>query len=392
MMSNWKQDIFNNFIKLNRGFDLPEKNIVAGPYPVVASTSIKDMHNNYKVNPPAVVTGRSGSLGTVQYINSKCWPLNTTLYVKDFKGNNPKFVFYLLKTLRLENFNSGAGVPSLNQNHLHKLKLNIPPLLIQKKIASILSAYDDLIENNNNKNAVLERMTEELYKEWFVRLRFPNYKNTRIVKGVPVGWSITELREVATEVSKSTKPGKHLENRFYLPIELLGIHSFLPIGHFHYTEAQSSLVLFEQGDIVFGAMRPYLHKVSLAPFNGITRTTCFVIRPRSPEYYSWLFLLLFQKASIDYATLICNGADRPYAVWNKGFERMPILLPKKELTEEFNSQVKPLLEQIQKKYFIIQNLKQSRDRLLARLMNGKLDVEKLNIHSPLSMLEEENNA
>ena len=126
-MKGWKKDIFNNFIKLNRGFDLPNHSIKIGNYPVVASTSVKAYHNAYKVKPPCVVTGRSGSLGSVQYVNEKCWPLNTTLYVKDYKGNLPAYVYYFLKTMHLENFNAGAGVPTLNQNHLHKLKMMLSP-------------------------------------------------------------------------------------------------------------------------------------------------------------------------------------------------------------------------------------------------------------------------
>ncbi|MDY6853907.1 MAG: restriction endonuclease subunit S [Thermodesulfobacteriota bacterium] len=132
-MKDWKKDIFNNFIKLNRGFDLPNHSIKVGNYPVVASTSVKAYHNSYKVTPPCVVTGRSGSLGSVQYVKEKCWPLNITLYVKDYKGNLPAYVYYFLQTMHLENFNAGAGVPTLNQNHLHKLKINLPPLPIQKK-------------------------------------------------------------------------------------------------------------------------------------------------------------------------------------------------------------------------------------------------------------------
>ena len=99
---------FKDFITLQRGFDLPKNKRSKGKYPVIASTSIDGFHNNYKVNPPGIVTGRSGSLGFVQYINNKFWPLNTTLWVKDFKGNIPKYVFYLLKTLHLEKYNSGV--------------------------------------------------------------------------------------------------------------------------------------------------------------------------------------------------------------------------------------------------------------------------------------------
>ena len=89
-MSEPVEMYFNDFIKLNRGFDLPESNIFTGKYPIAASTSIKDYHKEFKVKGPCVTTGRSGSLGSVLFVNQDCWPLNTTLYVKDFKGNNPK--------------------------------------------------------------------------------------------------------------------------------------------------------------------------------------------------------------------------------------------------------------------------------------------------------------
>ena len=140
-MSEWIEDSFDSFIRLKRGYDLPQSNIVLGKYPVVASAAIKEYHNNFKANSPGVVTGRSGSLGSVQYISTKYWPLNTTLYVRDFKGNFPKYVYFFLKLMHLENFNSGAGVPTLNQNHLHKLTIKIPPLPIQKKIAAVLSVW-----------------------------------------------------------------------------------------------------------------------------------------------------------------------------------------------------------------------------------------------------------
>ena len=153
---NWREDIFDAFVRLNRGFDLPEAKLVPGPFPVVASTSITAYHRESQVKGPGVVTGRSGSLGSVQYIYGDYWPLNTALYVKDFKGNYPRFAYYFLQLMRLENFNSGSGVPTLNQNHLHKLKIRIPPVKIQKKIAAILSAYDDLIENNRRHSGYRE--------------------------------------------------------------------------------------------------------------------------------------------------------------------------------------------------------------------------------------------
>lgn len=175
MANPFNNTTFNNFVTLQRGFNLPKQDRKLGAFPVVASTSVQDYHTEYKVKPPGVITGRSGSLGSVQYLEVPFWPLNTTLWVKDFKGNDPKFVFYFLQTLGLHRYNSGAGVPTLNRNHLDGLEVAVPPLPTQRKIAAILSAYDDLIENNLRRIKILEEMAQNLYREWFVKFRFPGH-------------------------------------------------------------------------------------------------------------------------------------------------------------------------------------------------------------------------
>lgn len=118
---------FDRLCTLSRGFDLPDSEMQPGEVPVIAATTIKGFHSVAKVKPPVVTTGRSGSLGTVLYANESAWPLNTALYVKDFKGNSPYVVFYTLKNLHLENFNAGAGVPTLNRNHLAGIRVFVPP-------------------------------------------------------------------------------------------------------------------------------------------------------------------------------------------------------------------------------------------------------------------------
>jgi type I restriction enzyme S subunit len=153
---------FMDFIKLNRGFDLPDDKIVEGEYPVIASTSVKAYHNRYKVNAPIITTGRSGSLGTVIYVNQNGWPLNTALYVKEFKGNEPLYVYYTLKNIDFESFNSGAGVPSLNQNHLHKLKLWIAGKELQLKFKTIVEPIMQQIDNLNEQNSQLRQIRDRL--------------------------------------------------------------------------------------------------------------------------------------------------------------------------------------------------------------------------------------
>ncbi len=162
MPQGWGITYFRDFIKLNRGFDLPDEMIETGDYPVVASTSIKAYHNKYKVEAPCVATGRSGSLGTVQYINQRSWPLNTSLYVKDFKGNSPRYVYYFLQNMNLESFNAGAGVPSLNQNHLHSLKFSLPPKLLQNRFDEIIIPIFEQLENLQQQNTHLRQIRDRL--------------------------------------------------------------------------------------------------------------------------------------------------------------------------------------------------------------------------------------
>jgi len=171
----------SDFITLQRGFDLPTARRKEGNVPVIASTGIAGYHNEAKVKGPGVVIGRSGSIGGGQYAANDFWPLNTTLWVKDFKGNNPRFTYYLLKGIDFTRFNAGAGVPTLNRNHIDNLCVSNFIPAEQARIASILSAYDDLIENNLQRIKILEEMAQTIYREWFVKFRFPGHEKVRMV-------------------------------------------------------------------------------------------------------------------------------------------------------------------------------------------------------------------
>ena len=150
----WRDQKFGQFCQLQRGFDLTDADVESGPYPVIASTSIKTYHSQYKVEPPVITTGRSGSLGEVLFVNTRAWPHNTALYVKKFFGNSAFLVYYTLKNMRLENFNAGAGVPTLNRNHLNGIPIIVPSKEIQDQfdgVVSILHAQAELLRNANQK-------------------------------------------------------------------------------------------------------------------------------------------------------------------------------------------------------------------------------------------------
>ena len=167
-MSNKNYVPLNEFILLQRGFDLPQGERIYGDVPVVASTGIAGFHNEYKVGAPGVVIGRSGTIGGGQYITQNFWPLNTTLWVKDFKGHNARYVYYLLKSIDFQRFNVGTGVPTLNRNHLSSVLVKNLEYKNEKVIAKILGDLDDKIYLNNQINQTLESIAQAIFKSWFI--------------------------------------------------------------------------------------------------------------------------------------------------------------------------------------------------------------------------------
>ena len=157
-----------DILNFRRGHDLPKTEMVNGGIPVAGSNGIIGYHNVSTPIEPCITIGRSGNVGT-PYIYDKCWAHNTVLYIDDFKGNDPLYLYYLLKTIPLASYGGGSAVPTLNRNHIHPIEIkHTPSLEEQRRIAGILGAIDDKIENNRRINTNLELQAQALYKQWFV--------------------------------------------------------------------------------------------------------------------------------------------------------------------------------------------------------------------------------
>ncbi|MEM5549092.1 restriction endonuclease subunit S [Pseudoalteromonas fuliginea] len=169
MGSDWIDCELGDLIELKRGYDLPKTKRVNGGVPVVSSSGSSGEHNEIKVKAPGVVTGRYGTIGEVFYIEDDFWPLNTTLYVKDFKGNDPLYVYYFLKTIRYSDYTDKGAVPGINRNHIHRAKVKVPvDPLHQRNLALKLFDLDKKIQLNKQTNQTLEKMAQALFKSWFV--------------------------------------------------------------------------------------------------------------------------------------------------------------------------------------------------------------------------------
>ena len=155
----WRMGKIGDLFELQRGFDLPSQDRIDGIYPIYASTGITEYHNEYKIEPPCVITGRSGSIGEVFYVNKRCWPLNTTLWVKNFKGTPSFFVYYKLKELELGKTVSGfAAVPTLNRNDVHIMDSLIPPYCLLEEFEKYMMVIHINFSKKEQENKNLTKL------------------------------------------------------------------------------------------------------------------------------------------------------------------------------------------------------------------------------------------
>lgn len=170
MSAEWIQRPLGDVITLQRGHDLPSQDRHNGTVPIMGSSGLTGYHDQPKAPGPGVVVGRSGnSMGEVNFCPADYWPLNTALYVTDFKGNDERFIYYLLKTIDFDQFNSGSAQKSLNRNAVYPYEVNLPRSVEeQKRISSILACLEAKLELNNNINQTLKQMAQAIFKSWFV--------------------------------------------------------------------------------------------------------------------------------------------------------------------------------------------------------------------------------
>ncbi len=305
--------------------------------------------------------------------------------------HSPEFVYYLCTTLKdaLVSFAGGAATPIVNKSTFSSIKVLSPDHDEQKKIAAILSAYDDLIENNRRRIALLEKMAEEIYREWFVRMRFPGHEQAKFVKGVPEGWSLKRFSD-AVQIN----PAERLRKDEYHPF--VGMEN-LSLNSMYFRSKESRLggsgSKFRNGDILFPRITPSLENgkrgfvMTLQPGEiGFGSTEFIVFREKelSPEH---IYLLSCSPDFRKHAELSMSGASGRQRVSEDCFSFFLIAIPPMEIRDRFVAFVRPMFDEIKVLAEQMGQCVRMRDALLPRLISGKLNVETLDIHFPPSMEE-----
>jgi type I restriction enzyme S subunit len=216
---SWTVGRLDTFCMLQRGFDITKDAQTSGSVPVVSSGGIKSYHNVAKVQGPGVVVGRKGTLGTVHYVEGPYWPHDTTLWVKDFRGNDPRFTSYFLDSLDFARFDSGASNPTLNRNTVHGETVAYPPLDEQRQIAAVLSAVRRGIERQERLIDLTAELKNGLMHKLFTEgTRGEPLKKTEIGP-IPKSWNIVTLNDLRASDKKSIVSGpfgSNIGKRFFV--------------------------------------------------------------------------------------------------------------------------------------------------------------------------------
>ena len=266
----WIECTLGDILNFRRGYDLPHSEMSGGDIPVAGSNGVIGYHNIATDITPVITIGRSGNVGT-PYMYDKAWAHNTTLYIDDFKGNDPLYLFYLIRTLPLASFGGGSAVPTLNRNHIHPLTVkHCPDVTEQKRIASILKSFDEKIALNNRINHNLEEQARHHFDEW---CRSCNEEK-----------SIAELSFNILDYSQNQRDKVILLNSSDVTE---GIFKTLPYVENKDLKGQFKK-RFRKGDILYSEIRPRNHHYAICYFNAkdyIASTRLMIIR-RNPELLS----------------------------------------------------------------------------------------------------------
>ena len=381
-MGNWKNGELGDFVTLKRGFDLPQQKREDGQVPIFSSSGITGTHSTAMVKAPGVITGRYGTIGEVFYAAKDFWPLNTTLFVEDFHGNDAKFIYYFLKTLEWSKFTSASAVPGINRNTVHKEIVSLPDIETQRRIASTLSMFDEKIKINTEINDNLQQQAQALFKQWFV-------DNPDAISWKEGTFSNLIEKTISGDWGKDSPSGNNKEMVYCIrgadiPEVRAGNKGKMPTRYIlpkNYAAKQLA-----DGDIVVeisgGSPTQSTGRAAavsdalLARYDKgmICTNFCKALKPRAGYsmyvYYYWQYLydrgifFSYENGTTGIKNLDINGF----------IETEPIVIAPEGLVEKFDAVCQTVFSKIYANGMENEHLALVRDTLLPKLMSGEIDV------------------
>jgi type I restriction enzyme S subunit len=384
--------------------------LYGGPYPFIQTGDVK--HSNFYItsytqtynekglaqsklwDPGTLcITIAANIADTAILAISACFPDSIIGFIPDKEKTDVRFVKYCLESYRLqmEAISQGTTQDNLSLEKLLSINLKVPSLPVQRKIAAILTAYDDLIETNKRRIALLEKMAEEIYREWFVRMRFPGHRNTKFIKGIPEGWKPMPSSDMFDVLGGGT-PKTDVPHFWYGPIPFFTPkdapdHIYVSTTEKWITDKglNSCNSRLYPKNTIFITARGTVGKLALAQCDMAMNQSCYALVPKFDEEVFFFYL------SISNAIEIIKGVSKSGVFDNiiiDTFRIIPIYFPGRRLIKKFNDIAGPIFSQLECLLSANARLAKTRDILLPRLISGKLSVADLDIQFPPSIRDD----
>ena len=377
----WCLKTLKTIAPLQRGFDLPYSKMKDGKYPVVFSNGIGAYHSQYMVKGPGVVTGRSGTIGKIHYVDNNYWPHNTALWVTSFCGNYPKYIFYLFNTINWELYNSGSGVPTLNRNDVHDLKCAIPSFEEQQRIAEGLSDVDSMISSLEKLIAKKKAIKQGAMQELLIgKKRLPGFA------GEWKDFTIGKMGEFYSGLSgKSKKDFECGEARFITFLNVLSNvkidTSILAVVDVKESESQNAV---RKGDLFFNTSSETPEEVGMCAVlgenveNTYLNSFCFGFR-LNDDTQNPLFLSYYLNSSIGrkIMSVLAQGATR-YNLSKNNFAETIIKLPTREEQNAIASILSDMDNEIEALEQKLEKTRQIKQGMMQQLLTGKIRLVSAN--------------
>lgn len=356
-LGNWKNGELGDFVTLKRGFDLPQQKREDGQVPIFSSSGITGTHSTAMVKAPGVITGRYGTIGEVFYAAKDFWPLNTTLFVEDFHGNDAKFIYYFLKTLEWSKFTSASAVPGINRNTVHKEIASLPDVETQRRIASTLSMFDEKIKINTEINDNLQQQAMSLYAEMFL-----NSSDSNVTSGT--------LSDIAVITMGQSPSGSSYNEDGVGEVFYQGRAEFgfrFPKRRLFTTEPKR---MAEAGDVLLSVRAP-VGDLNIAYERCCIGRGLGAIHSKTDHSSFVLYTMFALRSQLD----VFNGEGTVFGSINRdALNAIPIDIPPVTEIDQFEVVAHPIDELIRANYEENCRLEAIRDSLLPKLMSGEIDV------------------
>ena len=361
---------------------------VSGKYIYKTKQYVNDLGASYsrKMKPGTLILSASGSLGIPHFLGVEGCIHDGWIYMDNIHDIDKQYLYYLLLTMRpyFDNLSYGAAIQNINTTILSKTKIEVPGIQSQEKIGLMLSAYDNLIENNNKRIKLLEQMAENLYKEWFVRFRFPGYEDVTFENGIPKEWQKVKLEDVLSKIATGLNPRKNFvlgegEN-FYVTIKNMADNTVYLDDKCDKVNDVAIIKInkrsdLKTGDLLFSGIGTIgrVCLIDIPTDNWNISESVFTMRANQKISSKFLYMLLLSQDVQNYCQSRANGSAQK-GIRMGDLRKYTFLLPTKNTMTNFTDQISPILRNVSLLRKENKNLIQQRDMLLPRLMSGKLKV------------------